>query len=106
MRLSLRASARPHAQGRCGYGPRIPMMVISPYAKANYVDHTLLDQSSIIRFVEDNWLSGQRIGNGSFDAIANSIATMLAIQPTSCFRYVLLNDQTGEVTSKGCAGAQ
>jgi len=95
----------PHAQGRCGYGPRIPMMVISPYARANFVDHTLLDQSSIIRFVEDNWLNSRRIGNGSFDTIANSIASMLAIQPTSCFRYVLLNDQTGEVTSKGCASA-
>jgi phospholipase C len=80
------------------------MMVISPYAKTNYVDSTLLDQSSIIHFVEDNWLHGQRIGNGSFDTITNSIANMLSIQPTTCFRYVLLNDQTGEVTGKGCAG--
>ncbi len=92
-----------HAQGRCGYGPRIPMLVISPYAKANFVDNTVLDQSSTIRFIEDNWLAGQRIGNGSFDTVTNSIASMLAIQPTTCFRYVLLNDQTGEVTSKGCA---
>jgi len=30
------------------------MMVISPYAKPNFVDHTLTDQSSIIRFIEDN----------------------------------------------------
>ena len=51
-----------HAQGRCGYGPRIPLMVISPWAKANFVDHTLTDQTSIIRFIEDNWLRGQRIG--------------------------------------------
>ena len=42
-------------QGRCGYGPRLPFMVISPYAKANYVDHTITDQSSIIAFIEDNW---------------------------------------------------
>jgi phospholipase C len=65
-----------HAQGRCGYGPRLPLMLISPYAKANYVDHTLTDQSSIIRFVEDNWLGGQRIGNGSFDALAGSVTNM------------------------------
>ena len=97
----------PHAQGRCGYGPRLPMMVISPYARQNYVDHTLTDQSSIIRFVEDNWLNGQRIGNGSFDTIANSIASMFQfVQPTSCLRYVLLNDSTGLVTQQGCVPVQ
>ena len=42
-------------QGRCGFGPRIPMLVISPYAKPNYVDHHLSDQASIINFVEYNW---------------------------------------------------
>jgi phospholipase C len=93
-----------HAQGRCGYGPRLPMMVISPYARQNYVDHTVTDQSSIIRFVEDNWLGSQRLGNGSFDTIANSIASMMNfVQPSTCLRYELLNDSTGEVTSKGCA---
>ncbi len=92
-----------HAQGRCGYGPRQPMMVISPYARQNYVDHTMTDQSSIIRFVEDNWLAGQRIGNGSFDSIANSISSMMGFAPTACKRYVLLNDSTGEVTASGCA---
>jgi len=71
------ASATANAQGRCGYGPRLPMMVISPWAKSNFVDHTVTDQTSIIRFIEDNWLNGQRIGQGSFDGIANSIATML-----------------------------
>jgi phospholipase C len=65
-----------HAQGRCGYGPRQPMLVISPWARKNFVDHTVTDQSSIIRFIEDYWLGGQRIGDGSFDAIANSIDTM------------------------------
>ena len=54
----------PHAQGRCGYGPRLPLLVISPFAKQNYVDHTMTDQSSILRFIEDNWLGGQRIGKG------------------------------------------
>lgn len=42
-------------QDRCGYGPRQPLLVISPYAKVNFVDHTITDQSSILRFVEDNW---------------------------------------------------
>ena len=79
------------------------MMVISPYARQNYVDHTMTDQSSIIRFVEDNWLNGQRIGHGSFDTVANSIASMFQfVQPSSCLRYVLLNDSTGLVTQTGC----
>jgi phospholipase C len=64
-----------HAQGRCGYGPRLPLLVISPYAKRNFVDHTVTDQSSILRFVEDNWLGGQRI-NGSFDSLAGPLNNM------------------------------
>jgi len=62
-------------QGRCGYGPRLPLVVVSPWAKANYVDHTRTDQSSIIRFIEDNWDLG-RI-TGSFDSIAGSLNGML-----------------------------
>jgi len=66
----------PHAQGRCGYGPRLPLLVVSSWAKRNFVDHTVTDQTSIIRFVEDNWLGGKRIGGGSFDSLANSIEQM------------------------------
>jgi len=61
-------------QGRCGYGPRLPLLVISPWARANYVSHTLTDQSSIVKFVEDNWGLG-RI-RGSFANIAGSLAPM------------------------------
>ncbi|HVT34379.1 MAG TPA: alkaline phosphatase family protein, partial [Nevskiaceae bacterium] len=60
------------AQGRCGYGPRLPLLVISPYARSNYIDHTLTDQTSILRFIEDNWLHGQRIA-GSYDALAGTL---------------------------------
>jgi phospholipase C len=65
-------------QGRCGYGTRVPLMVISPYAKANFVDHTLTDQTSVLRFIEDNWLpAGTRVQpGGSFDTIAGSISNM------------------------------
>ena len=78
--------------------------MISPYAKANFVDHTMTDQSSIIRFVEDNWLGGQRIGGGSFDAIANPITSMFTwLLPSTCYRTLILDDQTGLVTQKGCA---
>jgi len=57
---------------RCGYGPRLPLLVVSPFAKANAVDHTVTDQSSIHRFIEDNWYLG-RIGDQSFDAKAGSL---------------------------------
>jgi phospholipase C len=64
-------------QNRCGYGPRQPLLVLSPYSKVNAVDHTITDQTSILKFVEDNWLGGQRIGDGSFDALAGSLGGML-----------------------------
>ena len=64
-------------QDRCGYGPRQPLLVVSPYAKSNYVDHTVTDQSSILRFVEDNWQTG-RIGNFSFDSKAGSLANLFS----------------------------
>jgi phospholipase C len=50
--------------------------VISPWAKENFVDHTITDQTSVLRFIEDNWLGGQRIGQGSFDSLANPITQM------------------------------
>src|SRR5581483_7568246 len=62
-------------QGRCGYGPRLPLFVISPSAKRNFVDHSLTDQTSILRFIEDNWWLG-RIGDQSFDARAGSLFNM------------------------------
>ncbi len=62
-------------QDRCGYGPRLPLLVLSPYAKRNTVDHTVTDQTSVLRFVEDNWLGGERIA-GSYDHLAGSLDGM------------------------------
>jgi phospholipase C len=66
---ALKNAAGNPIEGRCDYGTRLPLIVISPFAKENFVDNTLTDQSSILRFVEDNWSTG-RIGGGSFDAVA------------------------------------
>ncbi len=66
---------------RCGYGPRLPLLVISPYAKENYVSHALTDQTSILRFIEDNWLGGKRISPISFDNIAGSLDDMFDFSP-------------------------
>jgi phospholipase C len=63
-------------QGRCGYGPRLPLLVISPWAKANYIDNTVTDQSSIARFIEDVFLSSQRLGTGSYDSTAGTLMNM------------------------------
>src|SRR5262249_1173130 len=63
-------------EGRCGYGPRQPLLVISPYAKANFVDHTLTDQSSVLRFIEENW-GAAPIGGGSVDAYPGTLLNWL-----------------------------
>jgi phospholipase C len=88
-----------HAQGRCGYGPRLPLMLISPWAKHNYVDHTVTDQSSILRFIEDNWVDSQRIGQGSFDSITNSISGMFDFGKEPGNRLLFLDESTGLVQS-------
>jgi|SRR5208337_1747406 len=82
-------------QARCGYGPRIPMLVISPYAKKNFVDHSLTDQSSIVRFIEENWELPQ-IGNGSFDEVAGSIENMFNFKQKRTDN-VILNPSTGQI---------
>jgi phospholipase C len=60
---------------RCGYGTRLPFLVISPFAKPNFVDSSVTDLTSILRFIEDNWNLG-RLGDQSFDAKAGSILNM------------------------------
>ncbi len=82
--------------GRCGYGPRQPLMLISPYAKVNYVDHSVSDQSSVIRFVEDNW-GLPRIGNGSRDGVAGSLLNMFDFTMDGTHK-VFLDPGTGVVT--------
>jgi len=84
----------PHAQGRCGYGPRQPFLIISPWAKQNFVDHTITDQSSIVRFIEDNWLNGERI-QGSFDAIAGPLDNMFDFESAPNNAKFTLSESSG-----------
>jgi phospholipase C len=60
------------------------------------VDHSVTDQTSVIRFIEDNWLNGQRIGQGSFDGIADSISSLFDFGQTVTDDLFLLNPYTGE----------
>ncbi len=73
------------------------MLVISPWAKANFVDHTVTDQTSVIHFIEDNWLDGTRIGNGSFDAISSSLTQYFDFShPRIIDGRLFLDPNTGE----------
>ncbi|GAC1321728.1 MAG: alkaline phosphatase family protein [Chloroflexota bacterium] len=83
------------APARCGYGPRLPYLVISPYARTNYIDHTLTDQTSTLRFIEDNWLGGQRVSAQSFDNKAGSINSMFDFSQTGAHR-LYLNPESGQ----------
>jgi phospholipase C len=71
-------------QGRCGPGPRLPLLVISPYAKTNFVGHAQTEQASITKFIEDNWFM-PRIGDSSFDSRAGTL--------NSLFDFTLSNNK-------------
>ena len=89
-------SATSATQGRCGYGPRLPLLVISPFAKQNYVDHAITDQSSILRFIEDNWDLG-RLGGDASDAKAGSIEGMFDFDRDERATRLILDPSTGVI---------
>lgn len=84
------------ANDRCGYGARLPFMVISPYAKSNYISHQVIDQTSPLKFIEDNWNTGgipDTFGQRSYDTIAGSVDDMFDFgnhgsTPKVCFSPV------------------
>jgi phospholipase C len=100
------------AQGRCGYGPRLPFLLISPWAKTNFVDHTTTDQSSAIAFIEQNWGLGSvtpATGSdpGSYDQYAGSIANMFdfTLKKGAVTKHKLYIDPTtGAVLKKAPKG--
>jgi phospholipase C len=89
--------------GRCGYSQRLPLVVISPYTRDNYVSSDLTDTTSVVKFIEDNWLGGERIP-GSFDATSGSLDApggLLDFNVRPHFSPVILNPTTGAVVSGG-----
>ena len=44
-----------------GYGFRVPGLVISPYARAGYIDHQQLSHDAYLKFIEDDFLGGERL---------------------------------------------
>lgn len=90
---------------RLGYGPRLPLLVISPYAKRNFVDNTLTDQTSILKFIEDNWKLG-RIGGNSMDSLAGSLNNMFDFGKPTNEAKLFLNPVTGEKENAKVAHTQ
>jgi phospholipase C len=90
------APATRHALGRCGYGPRLPLLVLSPWARRNVVDSTVTDMTSITRFIEDVFLDGRRLGGGSFDAIAGPLDGLLDFAHAPNSAPLLLDERTGQ----------
>ncbi len=87
---------------RCGFGQRLPMLVISPWTRQNYISGNLTNTVSVTKFIEDNWLRGKRIGGGSFDRISGSLYArggLLNFRTRPNFRPVILDPTTGEVVS-------
>jgi phospholipase C len=94
-------------QGRCGFGPRLPLIAISPYAKTNYVDHTLTDQTSILAFIEQNWSLGYidgatppAYGAGSTDRYAGSMMGLFDFTNAPNKRQLQLDPVKGTVVGK------
>jgi phospholipase C len=85
--------------GRCGPGTRQPFLVISPWARVNYVDHTETTQVSVTRFIEDNWLDGARLGGGSFDATAGRITGLFNFAAAPHRGRLYLDPDSGTVVS-------
>jgi phospholipase C len=63
--------------------------------RVNAVDHVLTDQSSIIRFIEDNWDLG-RIGDQSRDALAGPLDGLFDFRQARG-QAVMPDPKTGEV---------
>ncbi len=81
--------------GRCGPGTRVPFLLVSPWAKANYVSHGRISLASVARFIEDNWLHGVRLGGGSFDASAGSLMDMFNVASQGGNPPLYLDPETG-----------
>jgi phospholipase C len=59
------------------YGTRVPLLAVGPFVKTNSVSHVVMEHSSIVKFIEWNFL-GQKTGQlGNRDTIVNNIGSLL-----------------------------
>jgi phospholipase C len=92
-----KAKAAAGYQDRCGPSQRLPLLAISPYSRVNHVDHGYSEQTSVLRFIEDNWQVG-RIGDASMDARAGRLDGLFDFQHPRAERLVL-DPKTGAPAS-------
>jgi acid phosphatase len=57
-----------------GDGTRVPMIVVSPYAKPGYVSHTYTDHVSVLKFIERNWHLSP-LSSRSLDRLPNPVSS-------------------------------
>ena len=81
-------------QGKCGVGPRLPFLVVSPYAGQNVVSNSFIDQSSVVKFIEQNWTL-PAMSNGAADNAAGSLDSLFNFTGPLAPKLVL-NPTTGE----------
>ena len=81
-------------------GVRVPLLVASPWSKSNFVDNTFTDQSSVVKFIEQNWKL-PALGNGAADASAGSLMSMFDFGRDQRNSPLFLNPKTGEPISFG-----
>ena len=59
------------------YGPRVPTLAIGRFARSGQISHVVLEHSSIVKFIEWNWLGGETGQLGTRDAEVNNIGSLL-----------------------------
>jgi phospholipase C len=59
------------------YGTRVPLLAIGRYAKKGSVSHVVMEHSSIVKFLEWNFLGGKTGQLGARDAVVNNIGSLL-----------------------------
>ncbi len=81
----------PPAVDQFGLGPRVPLIIISPYAKRGYISHTQYEFSSILKFIEELYglpplTQRDASANDTTDSFdfTQSPLPPLVLQPRSC----------------------
>ncbi len=81
-----------------GYGPRVPALLVSPFAKEGFIDSTELDFTSILKFIEYNW-GLEALADR--DAKANNILTAFDFnQPLRSAQFLPLSREVAPITIK------
>ena len=59
------------------YGARVPLLAIGPFVQPGSVSHTTMEHSSIVKFIEWNWLGEQTGQLGTRDTVVNNLGSLL-----------------------------